>query len=501
MIAAAVTAFTLAAEPVGPRLLVSRGGAIVSTAASGGSPRRLLAGTDAAWSPDGTLLAYARNGDLWLANDDGSGRRPLTRTPNATESEPSWSPAGKTIAYTVQFEDGSRRIRVLRLPFGTSDPLVGSDSWSPAFSPDGKRLAFVSSRSGSPEVYVARADGTGAKPFHTVDPTQPQPSDVRDLAWGPAGRRLAYAQAAEDGTSAIVVDDGQEQKPVTQPGERDDHPVWSPDGKRLAWSEVVGDHARRLILGNADGSASVDVGAGAPLDWQHVPLGRPRFPDLVQRPPSGLVVTRQHGRWELGFTSLVDNRGPGILWIHGSRPAHSPLMDVIQLIQLAGGGIRYVSDAGFLHYTVAPPHYHWHLLGYDRYTLRRVSDFSVVVRDRKSGFCLADHHGIARGIGHGPPRFLANCAQFHPEARALDEGTSVGYTDRYPAYFHGQSIDLTGVTAGRYWLVHQVNSNLGLRELRYDNDTASLLVRITWPGGHGSAPRVQPLYTCLKERC
>ena len=58
-------------------------------------------------------------------------------------------------------------------------------------------------------------------------------------------------------------------------------------------------------------------------------------------------------------------------------------MDVIQSVELAGGSIRYVGDAGFLHYTDSPPHHHWHLLGYDRYTLRRVSDWSVVVRDHK----------------------------------------------------------------------------------------------------------------------
>jgi hypothetical protein len=83
----------------------------------------------------------------------------------------------------------------------------------------------------------------------------------------------------------------------------------------------------------------------------------------------------------------------------------------------------------------------------------------------------------------------------------VEEGSSVGYTDRYPANFHGQNLDLTGVPAGRYWLVHRVNSSFGLRERRHDNDAASLLVRITWPGGHGQAPRVQPLRACLADRC
>ena len=94
-----------------------------------------------------------------------------------------------------------------------------------------------------------------------------------------------------------------------------------------------------------------------------------------------------------------------------------------------------------------------------------------------------------------------SCGQFDPGARSVEEGASVGYTDRYPAFFHGQQLDLTNVPPGRYWLVHRANQGLGLREERYDNDVASLLVRITWPGGRRAPPRVVPLRACMKERC
>ena len=168
-------------------------------------------------------------------------------------------------------------------------------------------------------------------------------------------------------------------------------------------------------------------------------------------------------------------------------------MNVTQLVQLAGGGVRRVAGAGFLHYAVAPPHYHWHLLGFDRYELRSTTDYKLIVRDHKSGFCIADHYGLAPGLPHGPPRFLGSCAQFDRKARFVEEGSSVGYTDRYPANFHGQNLNVTRVPAGTYWLVHRANSDLGLREARYDNDAASLLVRITWPAGRSAAPRVTPL--------
>ena len=75
-----------------------------------------------------------------------------------------------------------------------------------------------------------------------------------------------------------------------------------------------------------------------------------------------------------------------------------------------------------------------------------------------------------------------------PRRRACVEGSSVGYTDRYPAFYEGQSLDLTGVPAGRYTVVNRVNPYLRFRELRYDNDAASVAMRISWPHGPGQAP-------------
>jgi hypothetical protein len=223
------------------------------------------------------------------------------------------------------------------------------------------------------------------------------------------------------------------------------------------------------------------------------------FPNLVQRPPSGLVIERgARGRWLLGFTSMVDNRGPGTLWIKGHRDPGASVMQVRQLVYLRGGGLRVDPPSGELHYVVAPPHYHWHMLGFVHAELRTAGDFKLRVRDHKSGFCIADHYGTAIGVPHGPPRFLGNCAQFDPRATDVEEGASVGYTDRYPAFFHGQQLDITGVPAGKYWLVHRANEDYHLRESRYDDNAASVLIRLTWRGG---TPSVTTLRSCARERC
>ena len=120
---------------------------------------------------------------------------------------------------------------------------------------------------------------------------------------------------------------------------------------------------------------------------------------------------------------------------------------------------------------------------------------TLVVRDRKSGFCLADHYGLARrrvAIFSGGS-FYGNCAASNPGALAVEQGTSIGFTDLYPAHFHGQNLELRGVPAGVYLLVHRANPTQQLEEIDYTNNAASLRIRLSWRGG---VPHVETLRTC-----
>ena len=311
-------------------MLVASGSTIVAIAPDGTRSRLLTDAQDAAYSPDGTMIAFARSGDLWTANADGSGQRRLESTPNVEEWGPSWSPDGHVLVYSARV-DGQRQIRLVQLPAGPTTRIAPSDAeeWSPAFSRNG-RLAFVSSRGGTPAVYTSAADGKNIALFDVTPPEIP-PADVRDLAWSPDGKRLAYTREADDGTTNLVVDDGTTQVDLTPPLAQDEHPVWSPTGSRVAYDDGS-DNLRSVA---ADGTDQRALGEGRPLDWRVVPIGKPLYPNLVQRPPSGLLVTAgSHGRWLLGFTSMVDNRGPGILWIRGTRHGHSHVMDVEQLLTL-----------------------------------------------------------------------------------------------------------------------------------------------------------------------
>jgi hypothetical protein len=235
------------------------------------------------------------------------------------------------------------------------------------------------------------------------------------------------------------------------------------------------------------------------LDAELAPARSARPPDLDQRAPRDLVVRAAGGRtFVLGFTSATDNLGLGPLWLRARRTTRRHPMLVEQLVHHERGRAVTLRGAGVLRCERHPPHRHWHLDDFVRYELKSL-DGRVVERDRKSGFCLIDRWGFARrvrGIEPALPRFAGDCATLQPDALRVEQGSSVGYTDRYPAFFHGQDLDLTGLPAGRYVLVQTANAERRLREVDYANNAASLLVRLSWPSGEGSAPRIQVLRTC-----
>ena len=130
------------------------------------------------------------------------------------------------------------------------------------------------------------------------------------------------------------------------------------------------------------------------------PEGQPLLPDLDQEMPTELILTKagKHGHtsWRLGFRSAVRNIGDGPLIIDGRRPGRRPEDDG----RRAGGRARparrktVVPGVGQLRYVRSPDHQHWHLLGFDRYELRRAGSTGAVVSDRKTGFCLGDRYEV-----------------------------------------------------------------------------------------------------------
>ena len=236
--------------------------------------------------------------------------------------------------------------------------------------------------------------------------------------------------------------------------------------------------------------------------------GPPRLPDLVQQPPRDLVVARagtgSRAPYVLGFRSAVSNVGDGPLIIDGHRPGpETGTMVADQVLEREGAPQEVVGGVGQLRYVVSPDHRHWHLLGFDRYELRREGRRDAVVRDQKTGFCLGDRYiepgHPVRSARAPQPVYTSRCGLGEPQLLGVSEGISVGYGDNYGANLEGQYLPLTGLSSGRYVLVHQVNAERKLHELDYGNDAASLLLDLRWRGGQ---PMVRVLRQCPgTDRC
>lgn len=123
------------------------------------------------------------------------------------------------------------------------------DDISPAWSPDGERLAFVSYRDGNAEIYVGDDDG-GIQSRLTTDP-----SDDLDPAWSPDGARIAFTSGRGNTDEIYVMNaDGGNQTNLTNNVEGDDvQPAWSPNGASLAFASDR-DENFEIYLMNANGS-------------------------------------------------------------------------------------------------------------------------------------------------------------------------------------------------------------------------------------------------------
>ncbi|WP_184719133.1 amidohydrolase family protein [Caulobacter sp.] len=193
-----------------------------------------------ALSPDGRQVVFRALNDLYLLDIGGGPAKALTND-GFSKVDPAWSPDGKTLAYSTD-KGGSLDIWLRDIASGQSRQLTRFDgaAVSSAWSRDGKSLAFLSQNGG---LFVADA-ATGETRRVYADLWEPgKPS------WGPGDATIAYAAFKpysarfREGLSEILTVDVASGKGSYAPilpdrslGTRgDDGPVWSPDGKSLAY--------------------------------------------------------------------------------------------------------------------------------------------------------------------------------------------------------------------------------------------------------------------------
>lgn len=138
-----------------------------------GKPQRLTffgsIETSPTWSPNGYELAFVsdRGGKplIYVMDRDGSNLRALTHEGDYFGS-PAWSPKGDRIAYTSMGDEGNN-LNIMTISPDGKDPAklttgAGSNE-NPSWSPDGRHIVFMSTRTGSPEIFMMNADGSNQK--------------------------------------------------------------------------------------------------------------------------------------------------------------------------------------------------------------------------------------------------------------------------------------------------------------------------------------------------
>jgi Tol biopolymer transport system component len=216
--------------------------------------------TEPAWSPDGTRIAFVRGYDgtsggyanlgscsseIYVVNEDGSGERLLT---DGGGTDPAWSPDGTRIAFS-SFRDGNYEIYTMASDGSSVKRLTYTD-WAegePAWSPDGTRIAYAGhllqerydcgwmgtpiapgpdEPNDAPGVYVMTANGDDQQRLRVK-------GAVTDPVWSPDGTKLAFVGVFNGDGQLYTADvSGRNRAQLTFDPTPKSSPSWSRTGKR-----------------------------------------------------------------------------------------------------------------------------------------------------------------------------------------------------------------------------------------------------------------------------
>jgi Tol biopolymer transport system component len=260
----------------------SAGGAssqVFSVSPGGGDPLQITHEADGAahpdWSPDGRFVAFDVGGTrLAVAAADGTGERFVTTEVNATD--PSWSPDASRLAFTgVDYDvNGNPEDTSLYVTQadGSNYVRIGPGS-EPDWSPRGDWIVYRSNpaRSGGcAGIWRMRSDGSDDGP---LAPGTPNGASClgggSDPSFSPDGRRVAFVSAGGSAIYTASLHGGRKRR-VVRDARPKTSPVFSPDGREIVYS-TSGPGAGLWMVAAGGGRPRRIASGGGQLAWQPLP--------------------------------------------------------------------------------------------------------------------------------------------------------------------------------------------------------------------------------------
>ncbi len=262
---------------------------------------KLLTGQDGIAT---SKIAYIANREVYLMDYDGYGSRPFTRD-GSIALFPSLSLDGKRLAY-VSYRSGHPNV-VIRSEDGL---IIGSTQFkgtttSPSVAPDG-RIVFASSKDGDAmELYVAGSDGSNARRL-----TRTRNGVNISPRWNSkTGREIAFVSDRGGSPQIYLMDaDGTNERPLLSLGGQMDSPAWSPDGRFIAFTWDGGGGGFNIYL--------ADVASGQVLRLTRE--GRNENPTWSPDSRHIAFQSNRTGRWEI-WAMHIDGSEPRQLSRTGGR--------------------------------------------------------------------------------------------------------------------------------------------------------------------------------------